>query len=111
MLPPGSYVESTIVERDTADDYEEEEEEEEEEDDDDDDEDGVAPLKRREGKCTSSHFKGVSWHKVRRCRLSLSNQGLTLVHFSAQLEPCLTRKHPTHPKYPLTPPSHGLHNP
>ena len=32
-------------------------------------------------------------------------QGLTLVHFSAQLEPCLTHtKHPTHPKHPLTPP-------
>ena len=26
-------------------------------------------------------------------------QGLTLVHLSAQLEPCLTIKHPTHPKY------------
>jgi hypothetical protein len=39
-------------------------------------------------------------------------QGLTLVHFSAQLEPCLTHtKHPTHLKHPLTPPEHGLHNP
>jgi len=28
---------------------------------------------------------------------------LTLVHFSAQLEPCLTQKHPTHPRHPLTP--------
>jgi hypothetical protein len=36
----------------------------------------------------------------------------TLVHCSAQLEPCLTHtKHPTHPLQPLTPPSHGLHNP
>jgi len=40
------------------------------------------------------------------------SQGLTLIHFSAQLEPCLTHtKYPTHPKYPLTPPSDGLHNP
>jgi len=31
-------------------------------------------------------------------------QGLTLVHFAAQPEPCLTHtKHPTHPKHPLTP--------
>ena len=29
-------------------------------------------------------------------------QGLTLVHFSAQFEPCLTHtKYPTHPKHPL----------
>ena len=32
-------------------------------------------------------------------------QGLTLVHFSAQLEPYLThKKYPRHPKHPLTPP-------
>ncbi len=37
--------------------------------------------------------------------LPAAKQGLTLVHFSAQLEPCLTHtKHPTHPKHPLTPP-------
>jgi len=31
-----------------------------------------------------------------------SRQGLTLVHFSAQLEPCLTHENrPTHPKHPL----------
>jgi len=31
-------------------------------------------------------------------------QGLTLVHHSAQLEPCLdTREHPTHPEHPLSP--------
>jgi len=29
-------------------------------------------------------------------------QGLTLVHVSAQLEPCIA--HPTHPEHPLTPP-------
>ena len=41
-----------------------------------------------------------------------AGQGLTLVHFSAQLKPCLTHtKHPTHPKHPLTLPQHGLHNP
>jgi len=28
-------------------------------------------------------------------------QGLTLDNFSPQLEPCLTEKHPTHPKHPL----------
>ena len=34
-----------------------------------------------------------------------TRQGLTLVHFSAQLEPCPTHtKYPTHPKYPLRPP-------
>jgi len=39
-------------------------------------------------------------------------QGLTLIHFSAQLKPCLIHtKHPTHPKYPLIPPYHGLHIP
>ena len=37
-----------------------------------------------------------------------SRHGLTRVHFSAQLEPCLTRKHPTHPKYPLIPPNTRL---
>jgi hypothetical protein len=43
-----------------------------------------------------SAFRGVQ---------PLEHQGLTLVHFSAQLEPCLTHtKHPTHPKHPLTPP-------
>jgi hypothetical protein len=32
-------------------------------------------------------------------------QGLTLVHFSAQLEPCLThKKNPPHLRHPLTPP-------
>ena len=34
-----------------------------------------------------------------------TRQGLTLVHFSAQLEPCLTHtKHPTHPKQAPIPP-------
>jgi hypothetical protein len=34
-----------------------------------------------------------------------TRQRLTLVHFSAQLEPCLTHsKHFTHPKHPLTTP-------
>jgi len=31
-------------------------------------------------------------------------QGLTLVHFSAQREPCLTQESPTHPKHNLTTP-------
>ena len=38
-------------------------------------------------------------------------QGLTLVHFSAQLEPRLSQTHPTQPKHPQTPTEHGLHNP
>jgi len=40
-------------------------------------------------------------------------QGLTLVHFLAQLEPCLTQENTLHghPNNPLTPPEHGLHNP
>ena len=32
---------------------------------------------------------------------ALLGQGLILVHFSAQLEPCLTQKHPRPPKHPL----------
>jgi hypothetical protein len=35
-----------------------------------------------------------------------ASPGLTLVHFSAQLEPCLTHKNTLHT---LTPPEHGLH--
>jgi len=31
-------------------------------------------------------------------------QGLTLVHFSAQLEPCLTQEYTLQPEHPLTPP-------
>jgi hypothetical protein len=31
--------------------------------------------------------------------------------FSSTLAVCDAQKHPTHPKCPLTPPSHGLHNP
>ena len=38
-------------------------------------------------------------------------QGLTLVHFSAQLEPCLTQADTLQTLNPLTPPLHGLHNP
>ena len=47
--------------------------------------------------------------KVRRevlRRRTVVRQGLTLVHLSAQLEPCLTadtQKHPAHQKHPLTP--------
>jgi hypothetical protein len=40
-----------------------------------------------------------------------ANQGLTLVHFSAQPEPFLTQIHPVHPKHPLTPPQHPLNTP
>ena len=42
------------------------------------------------------------------------SQGLTLVHFSAQLEPCLTHthtKHPTHHKHPLTRATQSLRAP
>ena len=42
-------------------------------------------------------------------------QGLTLVHVSAQLEPCLTQENTPHtlnpPKHPLVPPESGLHHP
>jgi hypothetical protein len=49
------------------------------------------------------------------CASAASTQGLTLLHLSAQLEPCLARLHTLHtlntPWHPLTPPKHGLHNP
>ena len=38
-------------------------------------------------------------------------QGLTLVHFSAQIEPCVTIEHPTHPNYPLIPLNTGYRTP
>jgi len=39
-------------------------------------------------------------------------QGLTLAHFSAQLEPCLSQENTLYTlKHPLTPTEHGLHNP
>jgi hypothetical protein len=39
-------------------------------------------------------------------------QGLTLVHFSAQLELCLTQEHTLHTlEHPLMTPYYGLHNP
>jgi hypothetical protein len=42
---------------------------------------------------------------------SAPTQGLTLVHFSAQLEPCLTHKNILHTlNTPYTPPYHGLRN-
>jgi phage terminase large subunit-like protein len=56
---------------------------------------------------TSSQFKGVSWEK--RKRKWEARQGLTLVHFSAELERCLTHEKPL--KNPLTPPEHWLHDP
>ena len=55
---------------------------------------------------TLSQKKNLRWRNPRPCtypallrmrsaRITARAQGLTLVHFSAQLEPCLT--HPTHP--------------
>jgi len=46
---------------------------------------------------SSSLAEGGKW---------LSSQGLTLVHFSAQLEPCLTHKNTPHTLYT---PEHPLH--
>jgi len=44
--------------------------------------------------------------------LSCWRQGLKLVHFSAQLEPCLTQENTLYTlKHPLIPPFYGLHNP
>ena len=44
--------------------------------------------------------------------MSCSRQGLTLVHFSAQLKPCLTHKNTLHTlNTPYTPPTPPLHTP
>jgi len=59
----------------------------------------IEPLE----KITDSYLDQYLWYE------SDKRQGLTLVHFSAQLEPRLTHtKHPTHPKHPLTPPNTPL---
>ena len=52
---------------------------------------------------------------VRSCRPDTPDaggaHGLTLVHFSAQLEPYLSQENTLHTLSTLTPPKHGLHNP
>jgi len=58
----------------------------------------------------TSQFKGVSWAKANgkwraQCKGRRLGQGLTLVHFSAQLEHCLTHKHT------LQSPKHHLNTP
>jgi hypothetical protein len=43
--------------------------------------------------------------------MAACDQRLTLVHFTAQLEPCLSQENTLHTQHPLPPPEHGLHNP
>jgi hypothetical protein len=57
-------------------------------------------------------FHAIGAHVVKQRARAGDRQGLTLVHFSAQLEPCVTQENTLHTlKHPPAPPYHGLHNP
>jgi hypothetical protein len=73
--------------------------------------DGVKRCRASRQRGTHNQSSGVS-RPGKGCPPSDGRQGLTLVHFSAQLEPYLNPKHTLDaPSHPLSPPKHPLHYP
>ena len=76
---------------------------------------GGVGFRRRRRLRSDEDIGGGGEEEVKGKAAAGGRQGLTLVHFSAQLEPCLTQENTPHtlntPKHPLVPPEYGLHHP
>jgi len=64
----------------------------------------AGPYKQVKVDAPDANLATIARAAVVRNSSKAARQGLTLVHFSAQLEPCLTQKHPTNLKHPIIPP-------